>query len=192
MNKRRMPLSLSGKLIKEDEDKSMITIRTIKEQDPVSISRAFAEQGWEKPVTLYQQYYAENERGDRITLIAEQDGQFAGYVNVLWQSYYPAFRENQIPEINDFNVLLKYRRCGIGSKLMDQAENIIRERSTVAGIGVGLFSDYGNAQVLYVKRGYLPDGKGIHNGERYVERGESIVIDDDLALYLTKQLKDES
>jgi len=192
LNKRRMPLSLSGKLIKEDEDKSMITIRTIKEQDPVSISRAFAEQGWEKPVTLYQQYYAENERGDRITLIAEQDGQFAGYVNVLWQSYYPAFRENQIPEINDFNVLLKYRRCGIGSKLMDQAENIIRERSTVAGIGVGLFSDYGNAQVLYVKRGYLPDGKGIHNGERYVERGESIVIDDDLALYLTKQLKDES
>ena len=170
----------------------MITIRTIKEQDPATISHAFAQQGWDKPVTLYQQYYAENESGDRVTLIAEQDGLFAGYVNVLWQSYYPAFRENQIPEINDFNVLLKYRRCGIGSKLMDQAENIIRERSIVAGIGVGLFSDYGNAQVLYVKRGYVPDGKGIHNGERYVERGESVAIDDDLALYLTKQLKDKS
>lgn len=166
----------------------MITIRTINKQDPVTIAQAFSEQGWHKPVELYQQYLAENESGSRVTLIAEIDGQFAGYVNVLWQSYYLAFREQQIPEINDFNVLLRYQRCGIGTRLMDRAEEIIGERCDVAGIGVGLFHDYGKAQILYVKRGYVPDGKGIYNGERYVKGGDSVMVDDDLALYLTKQL----
>jgi len=71
---------------------------------------------------------------------------------------------------------------------MDKAEEIIREKSRVAGIGVGLFSDYGNAQILYIKRGYIPDGKGIHNGERYVKHGDSIIVDDDIVLYLKKQL----
>jgi hypothetical protein len=41
---------------------------------------------------------------------------------------------------------------------MDKAEDIIKGRSSIAEIGVGIFSDYGNAQILYVKRGYVPDG----------------------------------
>lgn len=166
-----------------------ISIRQITENDPRIISDAFQEQGWDKPVTLYERYIIEQNNGERVTLIAEVNGQFVGYVNVIWKSYYTAFREKNIPEVNDFNVLLKYRRLGIGSKLMDRAEEIISERSSVAGIGVGVFSDYGNAQVLYVKRGYVPDGKGIHNGQRYVEYGETVVIDDDIVLYLTKRLK---
>ncbi|MEC0238451.1 GNAT family N-acetyltransferase [Paenibacillus dokdonensis] len=166
-----------------------ISIRKIAENDPKIISDAFKEQGWDKPITLYERYIGEQNNGERVTLIAEADGQFAGYVNVIWKSYYPAFREESIPEVNDFNVLLKYRRLGIGSKLMDRAEEIISERSSVAGIGVGVFSDYGNAQVLYVKRGYVPDGKGIHNGQCYVAYGENVVINDDIVLYLTKNLK---
>ena len=30
----------------------------------------------------------------------------------------------------------------------------------IVGIGVGLYPDYGSAQRLYIKRGYLPDGHG--------------------------------
>lgn len=166
-----------------------LSIREISENDPLTISNAFKEQGWDKAMSQYERYINEQRSGERVTLIAEVDGEFAGYVNVIWESYYPAFKEKNIPEINDFNVLLKYRRLGIGSKLMDRAEEIISERSSIAGIGVGIFSDYGNAQVLYVKRGYVPDGKGIHNGEHYVTYGESVVIDDDIVLYLTKTLK---
>ncbi|HBS43329.1 MAG TPA: GNAT family N-acetyltransferase [Paenibacillus sp.] len=166
-----------------------ISIRQVTENDPKIISDAFKEQGWDKPISLYERYIIEQNNGERVTVIAEVNGQFVGYVNVIWKSYYPAFREKNIPEVNDFNVLLKYRRLGIGSKLMDRAEEIISERSSVAGIGVGVFSDYGNAQVLYVKRGYVPDGKGIYNGQHYVEYGETVVIDHDIVLYLTKKLQ---
>lgn len=165
-----------------------ITIRLINESDPAIIAEAFREQGWNKPAGQYEDYLAEQQKGDRVTLIAEADGFFAGYVNVLWKSYYPPFREQDIPEINDFNVLIKYRRMGIGSALMDKAEAVIHERSSVAGIGVGIFSSYGNAQILYVNRGYVPDGKGIFSGEEHVQYGESIVVNDDVALYLTKTL----
>jgi len=166
-----------------------IQCRTIHENDPAIISRAFAEQGWDKPQSLYERYVEEHQKGNRVTIIAEVDGVFAGYLNVLWHSHYPSFREQGIPEINDFNVLIRYRRQGIGSILMDQAEAVIHERSAIAGIGVGLFSDYGNAQILYAKRGYVPDGKGIHNGERYIGYGDTIRIDDDIALFLTKELR---
>jgi GNAT superfamily N-acetyltransferase len=165
-----------------------IHFREIKENDLEVISNSFKEQGWEKPIDLYRRYLEEQRNGNRVSIIAEVDGTFVGYTNVLWNSYYSSFKEKSIPEINDFNVLIKYRRQGIGSKLMDKAEEIIKERSDIAGIGVGLFSDYGNAQILYAKRGYVPDGKGIHNGQRYVGYGETIVIDDDVALYLIKKL----
>lgn len=165
-----------------------IRIRQLNGQDPAVISASFKEQGWDKPVNLYLRYLEEQQTGDRVSLIAEVDNTFAGYVNILWQSHYPSFKEKGIPEINDFNVLIKFRRHGVGSKLMDKAEEIIKERSDIAGIGVGVFSDYGNAQILYAKRGYIPDGKGIYNGDGYIERGDKVLIDDDVALYLTKKL----
>ncbi|UNK16235.1 GNAT family N-acetyltransferase [Paenibacillus sp. N3/727] len=165
-----------------------IHIRELNEHDPVAISASFKEQGWNKPVDLYLNYLEEQKNGDRVSIIAEVDNTFAGYVNILWNSYYPSFKDKGIPEINDFNVLIKYRCQGVGSKLMDKAENIIKERSEIAGIGVGLFSDYGNAQILYAKRGYIPDGKGIYNSHRYIDRGDTVIIDDDVALYLIKKL----
>ncbi|MET3937443.1 ribosomal protein S18 acetylase RimI-like enzyme [Paenibacillus sp. PvP094] len=166
-----------------------IHIRTLNEHDPALISRAFQEQGWVKPVEQYLHYLAEQEKGERVTLVAELDGAFAGYVNVLWNSPYPSFKEQGIPEINDFNVLIQYQRQGIGSRLMDRAEELIQERTDIAGIGVGVFTDYGKAQILYVRRGYIPDGKGIHKHDRYLMPGDETIIDDDVVLYLTKKLR---
>ncbi|WP_199613670.1 GNAT family N-acetyltransferase [Paenibacillus alkalitolerans] len=166
-----------------------ITLRLMNEHDSEMISNAFSEQGWNKPAEKYVRYVKEQNNGERVSLVAEYDGDFAGYVNVIWKSYYPPFRERGIPEINDFNVLIKYRRRGIGAKLMDRAEDIIGERTNIAGIGFGLYSDYGPAQILYARRGYIPDGNGIYRNEHRVEPGQSVVIDDDVVLYLTKKLK---
>ena len=41
---------------------------------------------------------------------------------------------------------------------MDEAENRIKKYSNMAGIGFGVYKDYGAAQILYINRGYKPDG----------------------------------
>ncbi len=58
----------------------------------------------------------------------------------------------------------------------------------IAGIGVGLIADYGAAQILYVKRGYLPDGNGISQRGKYLKHTDQVTVDDDLVLYLRKNL----
>jgi ribosomal protein S18 acetylase RimI-like enzyme len=79
-----------------------------------------------------------------------------------------------------------YRRHGIGNALLDQAESAAAARSPVVGIGVGLYADYGAAQRIYARRGYLPDGRGIMYRNRPVEPGTAVRIDDDATLMLTR------
>ncbi|HEY8600441.1 MAG TPA: GNAT family N-acetyltransferase [Thermomicrobiales bacterium] len=164
------------------------TIARLTEADIDEIVAAFAAVGWPKPVSQYTRYVQEQERDQRVVLVARCAGLFVGYVTISWHSTYPPFREAEIPEIADFNVLPRWRRRGIGSRLLDLAEGRIAERSAVAGIGVGLFADYGAAQRLYVRRGYIPDGRGIIWHGRIVGPGDTVVADDDLVLYLTKAL----
>ncbi len=165
-----------------------IKIRRLRPDDPAIIEDAFREQSWHKPAELYERYLAEQENGIRVTLVAEADGEFAGYGNVIWQPDYAPFREQGIPEISDLNVLIRFRKQRIASQLMERAEEQIAERSSSAGIGVGLFADYGQAQIMYVKRGYVPDGRGLYVGERQLQYGDTVTVDDDLVLYLTKKL----
>jgi hypothetical protein len=61
-------------------------------------------------------------------------------------------------------------------------------RSRVVGIAFGLHPGYSAAQRLYAKRGYIPDARGIMYRNRFVEEGASVVLEDDLVMYLTKQL----
>ncbi len=153
------------------------------------MAKAFTQQSWDKPVSQYEAYLREGREGKRVNLVAEHQGEFAGYVTIVWASGYPPFLEAGIPEIVDFNVLIKFRRSGIGTKLMDEAERLISIRSPVAGLGVCLHSDYGAAQVLYAKRGYVPDGRGAYSRGKFVMYGDQVVIDDDLAIYLIKRLR---
>jgi ribosomal protein S18 acetylase RimI-like enzyme len=166
----------------------MLTIRELAEADSPVIARAFAAQGWLKPEEQYRRYYAQSLRGERVALVAEDEAGFAGYVTIEWISGHPPFREAAIPEIVDFNVLIRCRRHRLGTALMDEAERRIAERSAVAGIGVGLDGDYGAAQILYVRRGYVPDGRGVWQAGRYLRYGDSATVNDDLVLYFTKQL----
>jgi hypothetical protein len=40
-----------------------------------------------------------------------------------------------------------------------------------------------------VRRGYVPDGRGLCRGGLQLRHGDAFVVDDDLALYFTKQLR---
>jgi ribosomal protein S18 acetylase RimI-like enzyme len=164
----------------------LISIRELRPDDSQVIADAFTVQGWNKPVSKYEKYWREQTEGKRTVLVAGYEGAFAGFLTVVWESDYPPFREAHIPEIVDFNVLIKFRRRGIGTALMDTVENLIANQSDTAGIGVGLMSDYGNAQIMYVKRGYIPDGRGINANGQWLKYGDQLTIDDDVALYWTK------
>lgn len=165
-----------------------LLIRLLTAEDVQPIAEAFTAIGWNKPASQYQRYLAEQQRGERVVLVAFLGTAFAGYVTIAWQAGYGPFREAGIPEIMDFNVLPQVRRQGIGSRLMDEAEQRIAERSTVAGIGVGMDPDYGAAQRLYVKRGYVPDGRGLSTNGRHVRWGDTVRVDDGLNLHFTKAL----
>jgi GNAT superfamily N-acetyltransferase len=165
-----------------------LAIRPLEEDDVARISAAFRGLGWDKPRSLYERYFSEQQEGSRTTFVAFYGRDFAGYVTINRRPSYPPFRADGIPEIQDFNVLPQFRRRGIGTLLMDEAEQEVSKRSSVAGIGVGMTPDYGAAQRLYVLRGYVPDGMGLARDGRPLRRGDRITIDDALVLYLTKAL----
>jgi len=166
-----------------------LKIRGLEKSDIESIASAFLEIGWNKPASQYEKYLSEQDSKLRVLLVAFVKDTFAGYVTIKWESGYAPFRESGIPEINDFNVLPTFRRRGIGTVLMDQAERMISERSEVVGLGVGLHPGYGPAQRMYVLRGYVPDARAMYYNDRQVQEGEQICADDDLVIHLTKQLR---
>jgi GNAT superfamily N-acetyltransferase len=166
-----------------------LTLRPLQASDIVPIAAAFAAIGWNKPAEQYERYLAEQSAGRRVTLIALVDHGFAGYVNVEWDSPYAPFRAAGIPEITDFNVLPSFQRRGIGSALLTAAESLAATRADTVGIGVGMTADYGAAQRLYARRGYIPDGLGLHVDGRPVAHGQSVAVDDSLVLSFTKRLR---
>jgi GNAT superfamily N-acetyltransferase len=168
---------------------SQITIRIFNEHDVPSIVESFASVNWPKPKSIFETYFEEQKSGDRIMWVAYHKEQFAGYVTLKWQSKYKPYLKAHIPEIMDFNVLPQFRKQGIGSKLLDIAEDEASKRSDTVGIGVGLYEGYGAAQKLYIKRGYIPDGRPITYDYQPLSYGSKTLLDDDLVLWFTKKLK---
>jgi ribosomal protein S18 acetylase RimI-like enzyme len=169
--------------------KENLELREIRKTDCQKISLAFQKQGWHKPISQYKMYVELQENGDRDVIVALLNQEFAGYLTIKWESEYTPFRIKNIPEIADFNVLKKYQRLGIGTSLMDEAEKRIRRVSEYAGIGFGIYKDYGAAQILYINRGYIPDGNGLVRHSIPVQFGERITIDDSIVFCLTKKLR---
>lgn len=167
---------------------SSLSLRKISQSDCEKISLAFRNQGWNKPTEQYERYFQMQESGTRDIIIAEYDQEFAGYLTIVWKSTYAPFTEKGIPEIVDFNVLKKFQRRGIGSALMDEAERRVKSVSNICGIGFGMVQDYGAAQILYVKRGYVPDGRGMTYENRQLQYGDTIIMDDAVVLHLIKSL----
>jgi GNAT superfamily N-acetyltransferase len=132
---------------------------------------------WNKKREQYERYFEENQRGERVTLVAVMGGGVIGYANVLWVSGYEPFRRGDVPEINDLNVIEEHQNRGVGRALIREAERIAAEAGrAVVGIGVGQTPDYAAARHLYPMLGYVPDGRGIHT-TRYGD-----------VAYLTKRL----
>ncbi len=170
-------------------DKDGIVIRNMRQSDAQVITDGEIAQGWDASVEKYEMRLRHQAEGRAIALVAEYEGNVAGYINVYPNSPWGAFANQGFPEIMDFGVLEKYRRKGIGGKLMDTAEKISSEYSNLVYLGVGLHSGYGSAQRMYVKRGYVPDGSGVWYKNAVCGQYADCCNDDDLVLYLSKRLR---
>lgn len=165
-----------------------ITVRDLAESDPKVFAEGERAQGWEADESKLEKRLAEREEGRAICLAADWCGEPAGYVSVYPKYEHGAFT-GRLPMIVDFAVLEKFRRRGVGGKLMDVAEEIAGKFSDEVGLGVGLNSGYGSAQRMYCKRGYLPDGSGVWYRDRVCGEYEDCRNDDDLVLYFSKKLR---
>lgn len=165
-----------------------LRIRSMEEADIQTITDAELAQGWHVEAAKQEMRYLDQQEGRSYALIAEYDGEVAGYINLYREGIDGPEAFRHYPEIVDFGVLIKFRNRGIGSRLMDTAEALAEEMSDTVFLGVGLHYGYGSAQRMYVKRGYIPDGSGVWYQGRVWEQYEDCCNDDDLVLYLSKKL----
>lgn len=166
-----------------------LIIKQLNENQIDEIVASFKSIGWNKPKITYEVYLIEQDKGDRQVYVAYLNNKFCGYVTIKWKSDYPLFRNNNVPEIADLNVLPEFQRQGIGTKLIKKCERAVSENGHHSiGLGVGLTSDYGKAQRLYIKLGYIPDGNGLYSHHQPLFLNDNVIIDDELLLYFKKSL----
>lgn len=165
-----------------------LLIRDMIESDPQIICNEEIAQGWHATTEKYEMRLRDQEEGKSISLVAQYQNNVAGYINLYKNATTGPFANMNIPEIIDFGVLKKYQRNGIGSQLMDVAEQLATTISDKICLSVGLHSGYGNAQCMYVKRGYKPDGSGVWYQDKICEQYTPCCNDDDLVLHFIKEL----
>ena len=168
--------------------KTTCSIRKMQESDIKELSRGFISQGWPSREEILTRYFKEQESGEREVLVAEVEGAVAGYITILPNAKQGPFA-GMGPELSDFNVFDPFQNQGIGNLLLEEAEKRVKLFSDKVTLGVGLHSGYGPAQRLYIKRDYIPDGSGVWYRNQPLEMNATIQNNDDLVLYLSKELE---
>ena len=123
-----------------------LVIRNMEEGDAQIFYDGYLAQGWHPEIATYHMRLRDQAEGKCIALTAVYQGQPAGSVYVYLTPHDGPFKGKNWPEIHDFSVLEKYQRKGIGSRLMDAAEQIAGQYADTVCLGVGLCDSYGSAQ----------------------------------------------
>jgi GNAT superfamily N-acetyltransferase len=122
-------------------------------------------------------YLAGHADPEGASLVAVHGHDVIGYAAIVWESNYAGFRGRGIPLIHQVAVVGPFRRQGVAMLLLDAAEQLARDPGIAAlGITVGLSAEYGPAQRLYGRGGYIPDGRGACQGQRPLRRGMLVTM----------------
>ena len=167
-----------------------LLIRSMEEADAPQLNRGYTAQGWHPDEAGYLMRLRDQAEGKCHAITAVCGGEAVGQVYVYLNAPAGPFCGTGVPEIVDFGVMKKYQCRGIGSRLMDAAEAIAGRYADTVCLGVGLCREYGSAQRMYVKRGYIPDGTGVWYQDKPCVQYQTVcTVDDDLVLYMAKRLR---
>lgn len=165
-----------------------LVVRDMRMDDALSLFDTEKELGYGDEENRFPGRIQDAADGRCTALAAIWNDQPVGYVCVYWQAGRGPFAGTGVPGIEDFGVLSTHRRLGIGNRLMEAAEWVAAERCDRVWLAVGLHHWYGPAQRLYGKRGFIPDGTGVWYGDAVAPSGATVRNDDDLNLYLIKDM----
>jgi len=166
-----------------------VSIRRAEQADIPKLDAMVDTLGYYNTPGYFERCLQEQADGKRELYIASLGGRDVAYAMLNWQPGYAPFRRLNIPEIQDINTVHDARRKGVATALIKHCEDRARDKGCDAmGIGVGLHSGYGNAQRLYARLGYVPDGAGVTYDREAVTPMELRPIDDNLSLMMLKDL----
>lgn len=139
-------------------------------------------------ITYLTNQLTNQDKQECIALLALYHGKVAGYVFLYYKCRWGGLANCNIPGVVDLIVFKEYRQKGIATHLMNVAEDIARSYGNKIYLDVCLCSEYGPAQIFYIKRGYIPDGKGVYYEEKVCETDAICKNNDELTLCLVKEL----
>ena len=166
---------------------SNVIIRKMDYNDISFICKAGEDES-ERNIVYLKKQLLNQDKQECSALIALYDGNVAGYVFLYYKCRWGALADCGLPGVADLIVFKKYRQKGIATSLMNVVEDIAKRHSNKVYLEVCLSSEYGPAQRLYVKRGYIPDGKGVYYQDRVCETDAICKNNDELTLCLIKEL----
>ena len=164
-----------------------IDIRAMNYDDIPLICKADDDES-ERNIAYLNNQLKNQDKHECSALIALYNGKVAGYVFLYYQCRWGGLANQNIPSVVDLIVFKEYRQKGIATHLMNVAEDIAKRHGNKVYLDVCLSSEYGPAQRLYIKRGYIPDGKGVYYEERVCETDAICKNNDELTLCLVKEL----
>lgn len=172
------------------EQMENLTIRQATRDDLPVLWQMAEDMGAAKSEGYFDISMEHQDAGTRQVFIVYLQGAYAGYCMLAWTPKYAFYQKMDIPEIQDLNVLPRFRRRGIGRFMIEHCENLVREAGKdYIGIGVGMDFSYGAAQQLYVRMGYVPDGNGLTYDRQVIAKGDFRPVDDEMSLMMIKDLQ---
>ncbi len=166
---------------------SSLLIRSMRESDIDALVLLLEHARIERPYSALLDFYAGELSGTCRMFIAVANDSIAGYAALLNEAVYGPFSYNGVPYMGDFLVFPAFRKQGVGSRIMDTLERIAFRTHDAIGAGISMYADWGSAQRMCARRGYIPDGSGIWYLNECPEEGAPCTNDDDMILYMLKK-----
>lgn len=172
-----------------DMDVFAVRIRPIAAED-VAILEERVAFDWGAP-QKHSERFIRQENGEVVYLVAWKYESPVGHLLLKWRGTSDEPMASDIkdcPDLEDLFVIPDYRSRGIGTRLLECAEQAALEKG-YGRIGLGVSVDNPRARSLYLRLGYRETGTGRYEtGGIYVDRDGSEKSWKEVCVYLTKQL----